>query len=169
MPLPPTSMLSGTTSTMASTRLDSRSRVSSRRARGRCAPGRTTVIRSERTPPRQASNRVLATILFTDLVDSTLHLARLGDRRWLRLLADHDRVVRHQIARFRGNEVKTTGDGFVATFDAPGRAIRAADAIVRAVHALGLELRVGLHCGEFELLSGDIGGIAVHIAQRISS
>jgi pimeloyl-ACP methyl ester carboxylesterase/class 3 adenylate cyclase len=112
-------------------------------------------------------DRVLATVLFTDLVDSTRRAAALGDRRWHRLLEQHQEVVRRQLVRFRGREVKTTGDGFLATFDGPARAIRAADAIRAELRELGLEVRVGLHTGECELLGEDIGGIAVHIAARV--
>jgi class 3 adenylate cyclase len=112
-------------------------------------------------------DRVLATVLFTDIVDSTRRAADLGDRRWHRLLVDHQETVRQQLGRFRGREVKTTGDGFLATFDGPARAIRAAAAIRDRVRDLGLEIRVGLHTGEVELLGDDIGGIAVHIAARV--
>jgi class 3 adenylate cyclase/pimeloyl-ACP methyl ester carboxylesterase len=112
-------------------------------------------------------DRLLATVLFTDLVDSTGRAAALGDRRWHRLLEQHQQVVRRQLVRFRGREVNTTGDGFLATFDGPARAIRAADAIRAELRELGLEVRVGLHTGECELLGEDIGGIAVHIAARV--
>jgi class 3 adenylate cyclase len=112
-------------------------------------------------------DRVLATVLFTDIVDSTRLAAELGDRRWHRLLVEHQEVVRQQLGRFRGREVKTTGDGFLATFDGPARAIRAADAVRAGLAELGLEVRVGLHTGECELLGDDIGGIAVHIAARV--
>jgi class 3 adenylate cyclase len=106
-------------------------------------------------------------VLFTDIVDSTSRAADLGDRRWHHLLVEHQETVRRQLARFRGREVKTTGDGFLATFDGPARAIRAADAVRTGVRELGLEVRVGLHTGECELLGDDIGGIAVHIAARV--
>jgi pimeloyl-ACP methyl ester carboxylesterase/class 3 adenylate cyclase len=119
--------------------------------------------------PTVDPDRVLATVLFTDLVDSTSRAAELGDRRWHRLLEGHQQVVRRQLVRFRGREVKTTGDGFLASFDGPARAIRAADAIRADLRELGLELRVGLHTGECELLGEDIGGIAVHIAARVLS
>ncbi|HKQ00093.1 MAG TPA: adenylate/guanylate cyclase domain-containing protein [Actinomycetes bacterium] len=112
-------------------------------------------------------DRVLATVLFTDIVDSTRLAAELGDRRWHRVLVEHQEVVRQQLGRFRGREVKTTGDGFLATFDGPARAIRAADAIRAGLRDLELEVRVGLHTGECELLGDDIGGIAVHIAARV--
>jgi len=117
--------------------------------------------------PAVDPDRVLATVLFTDIVDSTSRAAGLGDRRWHHLLVEHQEVVRRQLARYRGREVKTTGDGFLATFDGPARAIRAADAIRAGVRELGLEVRVGLHTGECELLGDDIGGIAVHIAARV--
>jgi class 3 adenylate cyclase len=91
----------------------------------------------------------------------------LGDRRWHRLLAEHHEAVRRTLARFRGRELNTTGDGFLASFDGPARAIRAADAIRAELAQLGLEVRVGLHTGEVELVDDDVGGIAVHIAARI--
>jgi class 3 adenylate cyclase/pimeloyl-ACP methyl ester carboxylesterase len=119
------------------------------------------------TLPAVDPNRALATVLFTDIVDSTRRAAELGDRRWHRLLEDHHEVVRRTLARFRGREINTTGDGFLATFDGPARAIRAADAIRVELQALGLEVRVGLHTGEVELAGQDIGGIAVHIAARV--
>jgi class 3 adenylate cyclase/pimeloyl-ACP methyl ester carboxylesterase len=112
-------------------------------------------------------DRVLATVLFTDIVDSTRRAAELGDRRWHHLLDDHQEVVRRHLARFGGREVKTTGDGFLAAFDGPAKAIRAADAIRAGLAELGLEIRVGLHTGEVELFDDDIGGIAVHIAARV--
>jgi class 3 adenylate cyclase len=117
--------------------------------------------------PVVETDRVLATILFTDIVNSTRRAAELGDRRWHRLLVEHQEVVRELLGRFRGREIKTTGDGFLATFDGPARAIRAADAIRTGLADLGLEIRVGLHTGEVELLVDDIGGIAVHIAARV--
>jgi class 3 adenylate cyclase len=114
-------------------------------------------------------DRVLATVLFTDLVASTVQTAEMGDRRWRNLLATHDALVRTQLDRFRGREIKSTGDGVLATFDGPGRAIRCACAIRDALGALGLEMRAGLHTGEIELRGDDIAGIAVVIGQRISS
>ena len=119
--------------------------------------------------PLADGNRVLATVLFTDIVESTVQLALLGDRRWLEVLSDHDVAVRSSLARFHGYEVKTTGDGFLATFDRPGQAIHAAAAMVHSVAGLGLSIHAGLHSGEIELMGDDIGGIAVHIAHRISS
>jgi class 3 adenylate cyclase/pimeloyl-ACP methyl ester carboxylesterase len=114
-------------------------------------------------------DRVLATVLFTDIVDSTKRAVELGDRDWRALLDAHDAVVRAQLDRFRGREVNTSGDGFLATFDGPQRAIRCAMAIREAVHALGIEVRAGLHTGECEIRGDDIGGIAVHIGARVSA
>jgi len=114
-------------------------------------------------------DRVLATIMFTDIVGSTDHAASIGDARWRDTLAEHNRLVREQLKRFRGREVKTTGDGFVAVFDGPARAIRCADAIRSAMTTIGVRIRVGLHTGEVELLEGDLGGIAVHIGARVSA
>jgi class 3 adenylate cyclase len=116
-----------------------------------------------------ADDRVLATVLFTDIVDSTRRAAQMGDRDWHALLDAHDAVVRAQLVRFRGREVSTSGDGFLATFDGPQRAIRCAMAIRDAVAALGIEVRAGLHTGECEIRGDDIGGIAVHIGARVSS
>jgi len=116
-----------------------------------------------------ADDRVLATVLFTDIVDSTRRAAEIGDRDWRALLDAHDAVVRSQLARFRGREVNTSGDGFLATFDGPQRAIRCAMAIRDAVQALGIEVRAGLHTGECEVRGDDIGGIAVHIGARVSA
>ncbi|MET1001967.1 MAG: adenylate/guanylate cyclase domain-containing protein [Acidimicrobiia bacterium] len=114
-------------------------------------------------------NRVLATVMFSDVVGSTAQLAEQGDERWRALLDRHDTVVRDEIERFRGRVIKTMGDGFVATFDGPGRALRCADAIRGALDQLGLQVRIGLHTGEIERRGADIGGIAVHIAQRIQA
>jgi class 3 adenylate cyclase len=119
--------------------------------------------------PDVADDRVLATVLFTDIVDSTRRAAEMGDRDWHALLDAHDAVVRAQLARFRGREVNTSGDGFLATFDGPQRAIRCAMAIREAVRALGIEVRAGLHTGEVEIRGDDIGGIAVHIGARVSA
>jgi class 3 adenylate cyclase len=116
-----------------------------------------------------ADDRVLATVLFTDIVDSTRHAADMGDRDWHALLDAHDAVVRAQLVRFRGREVNTSGDGFLAMFDGPQRAIRCAMAIRDAVQALGREVRSGLHTGECEIRVDDIGGIAVHIGARVSA
>ena len=105
-------------------------------------------------------DRVLATVMFTDIVGSTQRATELGDARWRELLRAHQASVRQELARFRGREVKTLGDGFLATFDEPARAIRCGHAIAEAARASGLEVRVGLHCGELELMGDDVGGIA---------
>ena len=119
------------------------------------------------TRPAPEPDRVLATVLFTDLVGSTRRAAELGDRAWRSALVEHDRIVRAAIADHRGREIKTTGDGFLATFDGPARAVRCAAAIREGLAAVGLAVRSGLHAGEIELLAGDVGGIAVHIAARV--
>ncbi|MFN2616148.1 MAG: alpha/beta fold hydrolase [Thermoleophilaceae bacterium] len=114
-------------------------------------------------------DRVLATVLFTDIVGSTKHAARLGDSDWRELLGRHDETVRDQLTRWRGREVKSVGDGFLATFDGPARAVRCADAIVEAIEPLGIEVRAGLHTGECERMGDDVGGIAVHIGARVAA
>jgi class 3 adenylate cyclase/pimeloyl-ACP methyl ester carboxylesterase len=119
--------------------------------------------------PRVEIDRVLTTVLFTDIVESTRHVATLGDRRWRARLDDHDRIVRDELTRFRGREINTTGDGFVAAFDGPARAIRCARSIVERVRPVGLEVRAGLHTGECEVRGEDLGGLAVHIAARVGS
>ncbi|MGZ4526962.1 MAG: adenylate/guanylate cyclase domain-containing protein [Mycobacterium sp.] len=116
-----------------------------------------------------ADDRVLATVLFTDIVESTRRAVEMGDRDWHALLDAHDAVVRAQLARFRGREVTTSGDGFLAMFDGPQRAIRCAMAIRDAVQSLGIEVRAGLHTGECEVRGDDIGGIGVHIGARVSA
>jgi class 3 adenylate cyclase/pimeloyl-ACP methyl ester carboxylesterase len=116
-----------------------------------------------------ADDRVLATVLFTDIVDSTRRASEMGDRDWHALLDAHDAVVRSQLTRFRGREVNTSGDGFLAMFDGPQRAIRCAMAIRDAVQSLGIQVRAGLHTGECEVRGDDIGGIAVHIGARVSA
>jgi class 3 adenylate cyclase len=113
--------------------------------------------------------RALATVLFTDIVSSTETAARLGDRRWRDLLERHDAIVRRQLAVHRGREVKTMGDGFLATFDGPARAIRCAGTISEAVHEIELEVRAGIHTGEVELIGDDVGGMAVNIGARIGA
>jgi pimeloyl-ACP methyl ester carboxylesterase len=120
--------------------------------------------RAERAP-----DRVFATVMFTDIVDSTPRAATMGDRRWSELLDGHHRIVRQQLERFDGQEVKTTGDGFLATFDGPARAIHCALATSEATKAIGLPLRAGLHAGECERRHGDISGIAVHTAARVAA
>jgi pimeloyl-ACP methyl ester carboxylesterase len=112
-------------------------------------------------------DRVLATVMFTDIVASTERAAELGDARWRELLAAHQAALRRELARFRGREVKTLGDGCLATFDGPARAIRCGWEIARAADSLGLQVRIGLHAGEVELIGEDVGGIAVHIAARV--
>jgi class 3 adenylate cyclase len=119
--------------------------------------------------PAPDPRRVLATVMFTDIVGSTQLAAELGDGRWQGLLADHNRLVRRQIERFGGHEVRVVGDGFLATFDGPARAVRYALAIRDGVRDLGLEIRAGLHVGEIELLPDDIAGLAVHIGARVSA
>ncbi|HEY6577455.1 MAG TPA: adenylate/guanylate cyclase domain-containing protein, partial [Mycobacterium sp.] len=114
-------------------------------------------------------DRVLITILFTDIVGSTVRAATLGDDRWRDLLDNHDAVVRHELARFQGLEVNTAGDGFVATFISPSVALDCAEAIVDAVATLGIEVRVGVHAGEVEVRGDDIAGMAVHIGARVSA
>jgi class 3 adenylate cyclase len=114
-------------------------------------------------------DRVLATILFTDIVGSTALAARLGDKRWRDLVGRHNALVRRQLERFRGRELDTAGDGFVASFDGPARGIRCAQAIAESVTALDLSVRAGLHTGECEVVEGKLAGIAVHIAARIAT
>ena len=114
------------------------------------------------------SDRVLATVVFTDIVGSTERAARLGDQRWRELLDSHDSVVRRHLERFRGKEVNTAGDGFLATFDGPGRAIHCAMAIRDGVRAMGVDVRVGVHTGEVEVRGDDVAGLAVHIGARVA-
>src|SRR5919204_932188 len=113
-------------------------------------------------------DRVLATVLFTDIVGSTEKALALGDARWRELLSEHHNRIRGQLARFRGREIDTAGDGFFASFDGPARAIRCACAITHAVRELGLDVRAGLHAGECELIDGKVGGVAVHIGARVA-
>ncbi|OSI78925.1 adenylate/guanylate cyclase domain-containing protein [Bradyrhizobium canariense] len=120
-------------------------------------------------PARIEADRVLATVLFTDIVGSTEKAANLGDLRWRNLLDDHHTTIRRVLARFRGREVKTTGDGFLATFDGPARGVRCACAIVDEIKLLGIEVRAGLHTGECEVIGDDVGGIAVHIGARVAA
>ncbi len=119
--------------------------------------------------PAPPSERVLATVLFTDIVDSTALAGEIGDRRWRELLEQHHALVRERLGRFGGREIKTTGDGFLAIFDGPTRAAECAREIVADMPALGIEVRAGLHAGEVELIGDDVGGIAVHVAARIAA
>ena len=114
-------------------------------------------------------DRVLATVMFTDIVGSTEKAADLGDARWRQLLEAQQRAVRSELDRHRGREVKSTGDGFLATFDGPARGVRCGQAIVDSVRKVGLDTRVGLHSGEVEVMGSDVGGIAVHIASRVGA
>jgi class 3 adenylate cyclase len=114
-------------------------------------------------------DRVLTTVLFTDIVDSTGRAAILGDRRWRMLLDTHDRTIRDELRRFRGREINTTGDGFLAAFDGPARAIRCAQSILASTGSQEIELRIGMHTGECEVRGDDLAGLAVHIAARVGS
>jgi len=114
-------------------------------------------------------DRVLATVMFTDIVNSTARAAEMGDRRWRDLLAGHDAIVRRGLERFRGREIKTVGDGFLATFDGPARAIRCAEVIRDELAGQGIEVRAGLHTGECEVIGDDVGGMAVHIGARVGA
>jgi len=114
-------------------------------------------------------DRVLATVLFTDIVGSTEHASRLGDRRWRDLVSEHHRLIRGELARFRGREIDTAGDGFLAGFDGPARALRAARSIVRVAQPLGLQVRAGVHTGECEVLDGKLVGVAVHVGARVAA
>ena len=116
---------------------------------------------------RDVTDRILATVLFTDIVGSTDHAATVGDASWVALLNRHDQAVRREIERYRGRLVKSTGDGVLGVFDGPARAVRAGLGMVEAAHRLGLDIQVGVHTGEVELRDDDIGGIAVNIAARI--
>ncbi len=123
----------------------------------------------ERAWEESEPDRVLATVLFTDIVGSTAKTAELGDSRWRELLQAHHALIRRQLTRFRGTELDTAGDGFFASFDGPARAIRCACAISEGVRDLGLEVRAGLHAGECERMNGKVGGIAVHIGARVAA
>ena len=138
---------------------------------GENADGISSTIEEFLTGARGAAeaDRVLATVLFTDIVGSTERAAALGDRRWRDLLNDHHAIVRRILARFRGREVKTTGDGFLATFDGPARGVRCACAISDEIKSLGIDIRAGLHTGECEIMGDDVGGIAVHIGARVAA
>jgi class 3 adenylate cyclase len=114
-------------------------------------------------------DRVLATVLFTDIVGSSEQATKLGDRRWRELLERHHALVRTQLERYDGRELDTAGDGFLATFDGPARAIRCASAVVRGVAGLGLQVRAGVHTGECELFAGKVAGLAVHTGARVAA
>ena len=119
--------------------------------------------------PEAEDERTLATILFTDIVDSTATLERLGDAMWQRLLLEHNARLRSELDRFRGREVVTTGDGFLALFDGAARGVRSAAAMTETVRSLGIEIRAGLHTGEITIVGGNARGVAVHAAARIAS
>ena len=119
--------------------------------------------------PTHATDRVLATVMFTDIVGSTEHTARIGDRHWKELMGAHDAAVRSELGRWRGREIRSTGDGVLAIFDGPGRALRCAAAIRDSVRSLGVEMRIGVHTGEIEQRGDDIEGIAVVIAKRVEA
>jgi class 3 adenylate cyclase len=119
--------------------------------------------------PPQDADRILATVLFTDIVGSTERATELGDRRWREVLASHNDVVQRELGRVRGTLVKTTGDGLLATFDGPARAVRCAVSLGEALRSHGIEIRAGAHTGEIEVLGEDVGGIAVHIAARVAA
>jgi class 3 adenylate cyclase len=127
----------------------------------------TTIPEQARATPEP--DRVLATVLFTDIVDATARAAQLGDRAWRRLLEEHHELVRSQLQQFRGREMDTAGDGFFATFDGPARAIRCACAIRERLIELDVQIRAGLHTGECELVDGKASGIAVHTGARVAS
>jgi class 3 adenylate cyclase/pimeloyl-ACP methyl ester carboxylesterase len=120
-------------------------------------------------PPPRVPDRVLASVLFTDFVDSTRRAVEMGDSRWRQLLDRHDALVTHELGRFAGHQVRATGDGILATFDGPARAVRCACAIRDSVRSIGVELRSGVHTGEIDLRGSEISGIAVHIGQRVQA
>jgi class 3 adenylate cyclase len=124
-------------------------------------------VTGERESSAADLERILATVMFTDIVDSTRSAAEMGDQQWRRLLDSHDRIAKQSVEKHRGNLIKTTGDGILATFDGPGRAVRCALALETAGKQIGLPLRAGLHTGEIELRGRDVGGIAVHVAARV--
>src|SRR6478672_8655880 len=128
-----------------------------------------TSLRTYGLAPDGPAERVLATVLFTDIVGSTAIAERLGDLAWHDLLVEHNARLREELNVFRGREVKTTGDGLLAVFDGPSRAVGCAAAMTRAAHQMGLAIRVGVHTGEVEFVGGDVRGIAVHTAQRVMS
>ncbi|MCW5749497.1 MAG: adenylate/guanylate cyclase domain-containing protein, partial [Alphaproteobacteria bacterium] len=125
------------------------------------------LLTGHRELPPEETERVLATVMFTDIVDSTRRVAELGDTAWRRLLDEHDATARRVVAQHRGQFVKSTGDGVLATFDGPARAVRCARLLSAGVKRLGVDLRIGLHTGEVELRGDDVGGLAVHVAARV--
>jgi class 3 adenylate cyclase len=124
-------------------------------------------LASDATPP--PADRVLTTVLFTDIVDSTARAADLGDRAWADLIERHHALVRGELARCRGKEIDTAGDGFFATFDGPGRAIRCARAIIATVEPLGIQVRAGVHTGECEIAARKVVGVAVVVGARVAA
>ena len=128
-----------------------------------------TSLRKYALPPDAPGERVLATVVFTDIVNSTATLERLGDAAWRDILTDHNARLREDLNLFRGREVTTTGDGFLAVFDSASRAAQGAAAMSRSAHDLGLPIRVGIHTGEVEFIGGNVRGVAVHAAQRVMS
>ncbi len=132
----------------------------------RALPTLTGSLTDARTAP--PADRILTTLLFTDVVDSTERAAALGDEAWRARLDRHDDLVAHHLRRFRGRRVKSMGDGVLATFDSPGRAIRCALALRDGIRSLELEIRAGLHTGETEIRGDDVAGIAVHVAARVA-
>lgn len=119
--------------------------------------------------PLPEPDRVLSTVLFTDIVNSTNRLSEIGDKRWRELLENHNALIRRELARYRGREVSTAGDSFLATFDGPARAVRCALSAGEAVRQLGMQIRAGLHTGEIELMGENVGGMAVHIGARVAA
>jgi class 3 adenylate cyclase len=117
---------------------------------------------------RTILDRVVATVLFTDIVDSTLHAVRLGDRDWRNLLAQHNTLVRDRLSEYRGRELDTAGDGFLAAFDGPGRAIACALAVIDDLRSIGIDVRAGLHTGEFERLDEKLAGIGMTVGARVA-
>ena len=124
-------------------------------------------VTGRRHEPLDEGARILATVLFTDIVGSTARVVEFGDQRWRQLIDRHDRVALQTIDRHRGKLIKTTGDGVLATFDGPGRAVRCALALQASARQIGLSIRAGVHTGEIELRGNDVGGVAVHVAARI--
>jgi class 3 adenylate cyclase len=132
-------------------------------------PGSSSEVIADLRDQEAELDRVLATVLFTDIVDSTATAASLGDRAWRDVLERHHAIVRGFLGRYRGTEIDTAGDGFFASFDGPARAIRCALTVTEAVREFGIEVRAGLHAGECEVVDGKVGGIAVHIGARVAA